>query len=359
MKRIVLTGGGTAGHVTPNIALLPSLKKYGYEVFYIGTENGIEKQLIEKEGIKYFSIKAGKLRRYVDIKNLTDTIKISQGFFQALSILNKIKPQIIFSKGGFVSSPVVWAAWIKRIPVVLHESDITPGLANKISIPFANNICYSFPETIKYLPKTKSILTGIPVRENLFNGNKSFGRRLCSFNIEKPIMLIIGGSLGSKILNNIIRDSLEILLQDYQICHICGKGNTDLSLRNLQGYKQFEYVSDELHHLFAMADLIISRAGATTLYEILALNKPNILIPLSRQASRGDQILNAASYKKQGFSNVILEEELSSESLEREIKKVYSNRDNYILNMSTSGISDGIKEVIKVIEDNVNNLNRL
>lgn len=354
MKRIVLTGGGTAGHVTPNIALLPFLKNQGYEVFYIGTENGIERKLIEKEGIKYFSIKAGKLRRYVDIKNLTDTIKISQGFFQALSILNNIKPQIVFSKGGFVSSPVVWASWVKRIPVVLHESDITPGLANKISVPFARKICYSFPETIKYLPKSKSKLTGIPVRENLFNGNSNFGRKLCYFNIEKPIILIIGGSLGSQILNNIIRDALKILLKDYQVCHICGKGNTDLSLKNIQGYKQFEYVSDELNHLFAMADLIISRAGATTLYEILALNKPNILIPLSRQASRGDQILNAISYKNQGFSNVILEEDLSIEFLAEEIKKVYSNRNNYISNMRESGINNGIKEVIQVLEDSLN-----
>ena len=355
MKRIILTGGGTAGHVTPNIALYPSLKDNGYKVFYIGTKDGIEKQLIEKEGIEYFAIEAGKLRRYMDIKNLTDIFRITKGFFQALSILNKVKPQIVFSKGGFVSSPVVWASWVKRIPVVLHESDITPGLANKIAVPFANQICYSFPETIKYLPKSKSVFTGIPIRENLFQGDKKLGKSLCSFNEDKPIILVIGGSLGSKLLNSIIRDSLKTLLEDFQICHICGKGNKDLSYTGIIGYKQFEYVGEELKHLFAMADLVISRAGATALNELLALKKPNILIPLSRQASRGDQILNADSYKKQGYSIVILEENLNNNILIEKIKYLYKNREKYILNMSKSHIGNGIKEVIKVIQNSISN----
>lgn len=353
MKRIILTGGGTAGHVTPNIALYPYLKDRGYDVAYIGTKDGIERQLIEKEGIEYFEIVAGKLRRYIDIQNFTDIFKITKGFFQALSILNKVRPQIVFSKGGFVSSPVVWAAWVKKIPVILHESDLTPGLANKIALPFAKQVCYSFPETIKYLPQSKSLLTGIPVRENLFQGNKKMGKNLCSFNDNKPIILIIGGSLGSRILNSIVRDSLEVLLKDYQICHICGKGNKDLSYKDIEGYKQFEYVGDELKHLFAMADLVISRAGATSLNELLALNKPNILIPLSRQASRGDQILNAASYEKQGYSIVILEENLNKTILMKEINNLYNKRENFILNMSKSNMGNGISEVIKVIENNI------
>src|SRR5690554_2430991 len=335
MKRIILTGGGTAGHVTPNIALLSSLKKEGFEIFYIGTENGIERQLIEKEGIPYFPINAGKLRRYLDIKNFTDTLRISQGFFQALSIIRKIKPNIVFSKGGFVSSPVVWAAWTKGVPVIIHESDITPGLANKISIPFAQRICYSFPETVSYLPKNKSIITGIPVRRNLLIGDSSFGRKLCSFDDKKPVLLIIGGSLGSQKINRIIRISLEQLLKEFHVCHICGEGNLDPDFVKIMGYKQFEYVNEELPHLFAMADILISRAGATTLSEILALKKPNILIPLSRQASRGDQILNAESYKKQGFSYVIQEEELNIEHLSTAIKDVYQNRNRYIDNMNS------------------------
>ncbi|RBP41122.1 undecaprenyldiphospho-muramoylpentapeptide beta-N-acetylglucosaminyltransferase [Garciella nitratireducens] len=353
MRKILMTGGGTAGHVTPNIALFPSLRKNGFEIFYIGTESGIEKKLIEQENIPYFSIKAGKLRRYFDIKNITDISKISKGYFQALSIIHKIKPNIVFSKGGFVSSPVVWAAWTKRIPVIIHESDITPGLANKISIPFSKSICYSFPETINYLPKDKSKLTGIPVRQNLFQGNKNFGKKLCSFDSKSPIVLIIGGSLGSQVLNNIIRSSLQDLLKNFQICHICGKGNFDLNLKNLKGYKQFEYVSDELPHLFAAADIIISRAGATTLNEILALKKPNILIPLSKQASRGDQILNAESYKKHGFSFVIREEELNVEKLIDALKTVYNERNIYVKNMSKSNMANGIEEVMNVILENV------
>lgn len=353
MKKILMTGGGTAGHVTPNIALFSSLKKNGFEIFYIGTESGIEKSLIAQAKIPYFSIRAGKLRRYLDLQNITDTIKISQGFFQACSIIHKLKPDIVFSKGGFVSSPVVWAAWTKRIPVIIHESDITPGLANKIAIPFACNICYSFPETIDYLPKNKSRLTGIPVRQTLFIGDKNFGRRLCGFENKKPILLLMGGSLGSQVLNNAIRNILDDLLKDYQVCHICGKGNLDLSLRSKKGYKQFEYVNDELPHLFAMTDIIISRAGATTLNEILTLKKPNILIPLSKQASRGDQILNAESYQKQGFSYVIQEEELQEENLKNAIGEVYKHRNQYITNMNKSNMSNGIEEVMKVIMDTI------
>ncbi len=350
MKRIILTGGGTAGHVTPNIALLSSLKEMNFEIFYIGTENGIERQLIEKEGIPYFPIKAGKLRRYLDVKNLTDTIRISQGFFQAFSIIRRIHPNIIFSKGGFVSSPVVWAGWARGVPVIIHESDITPGLANRISVPFAKTICYSFPETANFLPRNKSILTGIPVRKNLLSGNSRFGEKLCSFDGKKPKLLIIGGSLGSEKINRIIRDTLGTLLKEFYVCHICGRGNLDSSFAKAQGYKQFEYVNEELPHLFAMADIIISRAGATTLSELLALKKPNILIPLSRKASRGDQILNAESYKKQGFSFVIQEEELNADYLFNTIKDVYQNRDQYIANMDSMDARDGITEIMKLID---------
>ncbi|WP_373370303.1 undecaprenyldiphospho-muramoylpentapeptide beta-N-acetylglucosaminyltransferase [Irregularibacter muris] len=353
MKKIIMTGGGTAGHVTPNIALLSSLRKEGFSVYYVGTKDGIERQLIEKENIPYYTIKAGKLRRYLDVKNITDIAKISQGFMQSLAILNKLKPDILFSKGGFVSSPLVWAAWSKRIPVVLHESDITPGLANKIALPFAKNICYSFPETIKFLPKDKSKLTGIPVRETLFTGNEVFGRKLCSFHDKKPIIVIIGGSLGSQILNKTIRQSLDTLLENHHICHICGQGNIEKNLNNIPGYKQFEYISDELPHIFAMANIVVSRAGATTLNEILALKKPNILIPLSRQASRGDQILNAESYKKQGFSYVVEEETLNEETLINAINHVSSKEKEYIAKMEASAMTNAIEKVMEVICHNV------
>ncbi|WP_432662070.1 undecaprenyldiphospho-muramoylpentapeptide beta-N-acetylglucosaminyltransferase [Wukongibacter baidiensis] len=350
MKRIVMTGGGTAGHVTPNIALIPRLKELGYDIQYIGTENGIERKLIEKEGIPYHIVNAGKLRRYFDMKNFTDTFKITQGLMQSLAIINKLKPNIVFSKGGFVSSPVVWAAWMNRTPIVIHESDMTPGLANKIALPFARKICYTFPETEKYISKEKSVLTGIPVRASLFAGEKLAGKKICGFDNDKPVILIIGGSLGSQVINKTIRGSLKSILNRFQVCHLCGKGNIDKNYEGMKGYKQFEYVREELADLFAMADLIISRAGATALYEILALRKPNILIPLSKKASRGDQILNAGSFKKQGLSHVIMEEELDKESILQGIDKVYEGRDSYIKAMSSNKAGNGIDEVIKVIK---------
>lgn len=350
MKRIVMTGGGTAGHVTPNIALAPRLKELGYDIQYIGTENGIERKLIENEGIPYHIVKAGKLRRYFDMKNFTDTFKITQGFIQSLAIINKLKPDIVFSKGGFVSSPVVWAAWMNRIPIIIHESDITPGLANKIAIPFAKKICYTFPETEKFIAKEKGVLTGIPVRKSLFLGEKRMGRKICNFSDDKPIIFIMGGSLGSEVINQTIRGTLKTILKNFQVCHICGKGNIDKKYEGIKGYKQFEYVREELPHLFAMADIFISRAGATALYEVLALRIPNILIPLSKKASRGDQILNAESFEKQGLSYVIMEEELDKESILKGIENTYSNRLSYKSAMESNEAGNGIDQVIKVIK---------
>ncbi len=350
MKRILMTGGGTAGHVTPNIAMISKLKKMGYEIHYVGTMDGIEKQLIESEGIPYHVVSAGKLRRYIDLKNLTDIFKVMKGFTDSIGVIRRVKPDIVFSKGGFVSCPVVWAAWMNRIPAVIHESDYTPGLANKLSIPFAKRICFTFPETEKYLPQGKGTLTGIPVREKLFTGNAVEGRKLCGFNNKKPVIMVIGGSQGSGVLNSIIRSSLKSILDKYQVCHICGKGNLDNGLSNTQGYKQFEYVNEEQPHIFAMADVVVSRAGATTIFELLALRKPNLLIPLSRQASRGDQILNANSFKKQGYSEVLEEENLNAKSLLDNINGVYEKREAYIRAMKVSNLGNGVEGVVKVIE---------
>ena len=271
MKSIVLTGGGTSGHVTPNIALVPKLKSKGYNIYYIGSKNGIEKQLIEKEGIPYYGISAGKLRRYFDVKNFTDIFRIVGGFGQALSILRKIKPDVVFSKGGFVSCPVVWAAWSLRIPVIIHESDMTPGLTNKLSMPFAKKVCYTFPETEKYLVQQKACFTGLPVREEITSGDRIKGYKLCGFSGIKPVVMVIGGSQGSEIINKTVRSALTELLQNYQVVHICGKGNTKAELEKIKGYKQFEYVNEELPHIFACADIFISRAGATVLFEILSV----------------------------------------------------------------------------------------
>lgn len=349
MKRIVLTGGGTAGHVTPNIALLPRLKEEGYEVHYIGSYDGIEKQLIEEMGVPYYGISSGKLRRYFDPKNFSDPFKVLKGCHEASVLLKKLKPDIVFSKGGFVSVPVVLAAKRRHIPAIIHESDMTPGLANKICIPCATKVCANFPETIKALPEGKAVLTGSPIRKELLSGNRKEGLAFCHFTEDKPVLLIIGGSLGSQVVNEAVRSVLPTLLESFQVIHLCGAGKVDESLANTPGYVQFEYIKKELTHLFAAADLVISRAGANAICELLALKKPSILIPLSAQASRGDQILNAASFEKQGYSYVIKEEDLNGELLLNAVNHVYEHRAEYTQTMEQSPMKDAIGTIIDLI----------
>ena len=350
MKKIVLTGGGTAGHVTPNIALIPELKKAGYDVHYIGSYDGIEKKLIERLGIPYYGISSGKLRRYIDIKNLSDPFKVIKGFAQARHLLGKITPDVVFSKGGFVSVPVVVAAKTRKIPCIIHESDMTPGLANKICIPCATRVCTNFPETMKHIPAQKAVLTGSPIREELFHGDKEKGLKFCGFDNSKPVILIIGGSLGAVAVNNAVRSILPTLLEKYQVIHLCGKGKTDESLLNTKGYVQYEYIQDELPDLMAAADLIISRAGANAICEILALRKPNILIPLSAEASRGDQILNAASFEKQGYSIVIQENEITDDKLLEAVNKANKDSAKYIKAMERSQLNNSIEKIVGLIK---------
>lgn len=349
MKKILLTGGGTAGHVTPNIALIPYLKEAGFEIEYMGSYNGIEKKLIEEQGIPYYGISSGKLRRYIDLKNLTDPARILKGYREAMKYMKTNRPDIVFSKGGFVSVPVIFAASKAHIPVVVHESDLTPGLANKLSIPRADKICYNFPETAQYLPEGKSIHTGLPVRRQLLDGDPHKGYAFCGFPEDKPIIMIIGGSLGSASINEVVREALPELLKKVYVAHICGKGKTDPSLNDLTGYKQFEYVSDTLPDLFAAADVIVSRAGANVIYEIVALRKPSVLIPLGTDASRGDQILNANSFKRRGFAEVLMEDHLTKEALYNDIVEVSHNRESYINAMNAEKKEDSAKLVTDVI----------
>ena len=351
MKKIIMTGGGTAGHVTPNIALMPALKEAGFDIEYIGSINGMEKGLIEATGTPYHGISSGKLRRYFDWKNFSDPFRVLKGYGQAVSLMKKIKPDVVFSKGGFVSVPVVLAAKHCHIPAIIHESDITPGLANKIAIKGAKKVCCNFPETMKYLPADKAVLTGSPIRRELFSGNAENAIRLCNFkDHSKPVLLVIGGSLGSKIVNEAVRKVLPELLEKFYVIHLCGKGNLDNSLSGTIGYAQFEYASSELTDMFALADMAISRAGANSICELLALHKPNILIPLSAAASRGDQVLNANSFKKQGFSYVLEEEHLTAESLLKAVQEVYDNRQKYIDAMAQSGQMDSIGTIVDLIK---------
>lgn len=351
MKRIILTGGGTAGHVTPNIALLPRLKELGYDIQYIGSYTGIEKELIEPFGIPYHGISSGKLRRYFSVQNFTDPFRVLKGFREAHKLIRQLNPDVIFSKGGFVSVPVVLAGKRCKVPVIIHESDMTPGLANKIAIPSAAKVCCNFPETLKSLPEGKAVLTGSPIRQELLSGNKIAAMDMCHFTSDKPVILVIGGSLGAVAVNNAVREALPELLKDFQIIHLCGKGKMDESLKDVEGYCQFEYIKNELRNLFALADIVISRAGANAICELLALHKPNLLIPLSANASRGDQILNARSFERQGFSLVLEEEQLTKETLLAAVKNLYENRTTFINSMKNSGQQDSIGTIIKLIEE--------
>ena len=351
MKRIILTGGGTAGHVTPNIALLPRLRELGYDIQYIGSYTGIEKELIEPFGIPYHGISSGKLRRYFSVQNFTDPFRVMKGFREARALIKELKPDVIFSKGGFVSVPVVLAGKKSKVPVIIHESDMTPGLANKIAIPSAVKVCCNFPETLDALPDGKAVLTGSPIRQELLSGNKIAAMDMCGFSADKPVILVIGGSLGSVVVNNAVRSALPELLKNFQIIHLCGKGKMDESLADTKGYCQFEYIKNELRDIFALADIVISRAGANAICELLALRKPNLLIPLSAKASRGDQILNARSFERQGFSLVLEEEELTKDSLLKAVQKLYDNRGTFIDAMRDSGQQDSIDTIISLIEE--------
>ncbi len=352
MKKIIMTGGGTAGHVTPNIALMPSLQKKGYEISYIGSYEGIEKRLIEEQNIPYYGISSGKLRRYFDPKNFSDPFKVLTGYRQSVKLLRKIQPDVVFSKGGFVSVPVVLAAKHCHIPAIIHESDLTPGLANRIAIRYATKVCCNFPETLGYLPKDKSVLTGSPIRRELLSGSKERAFSLCRFDDRsKPVILIVGGSSGSRAINTAVRNLLPELIKTYNIIHLCGKGNVDSTLNHVVGYVQFEYANQELADLFALADLVISRAGANAICELLALRKPNILIPLSAQASRGDQILNANSFRSQGFSYVLEEEELTNTTLLEAICHVTKKRNDYIRSMEQSHSQNSIESIVRLITD--------
>lgn len=351
MKKILLTGGGTAGHVTANLALIPSLVEAGFEIHYMGSYDGIEKKLIADFDIPYYGISTGKFRRYFDPKNFSDPFRVLKGYSQAKKIIKQIKPDVVFSKGGFVSVPVVRAAAKNKVPCIIHESDMTPGLANKLCAKVAEKICCTFPETVESLPKDKAILTGSPIRKELAEGSKEAGMKFCGFTSDKPVIMVVGGSQGSASVNEAVRSSLPKLLEKFNVVHLCGKDKIDNLLLTKEGYKQFEYVKAEMKDVFAMADIVISRAGANAICELLFLRKPNILIPLPTSQSRGDQILNANSFADQGFSIVIEEEYLDCDVLTNKVMELYDNRQTYIDAMSKSKINDPISTIMGLINE--------
>ncbi len=351
VKRIVLTGGGTAGHVTPHLAILPHLKEKGYDIHYIGTQKGIEHQMMEQvEGVTYHAVQSGKLRRYFDWKNFTDPFRVIWGAFQSAHLIGKLKPDVCFSKGGFVSVPVVIGAWLHGVPVLCHESDLTPGLANKIAAKFAKKVATTFPECAKAIGE-KGVFTGTPLRPELFSGKREEGLQLCGFTGNKPVLLMMGGSLGAQRVNEALRAVLPRLLEQMDVVHITGKGNVDESLETLSGYKQFAFISGELPSIFACADYVLSRAGSNALCEFQALKKPMLLVPYPKGASRGDQILNAASFEKRGLCHVLAQENMTADTLYDALQKLVADKDTLIRNLESAPPADGTRAVLRLIEE--------
>lgn len=349
---ILFTGGGTAGHVTPNIALIDELQHDGWDVAYVGSADGIEKTIMDKIGIRFYSVANGKLRRYYSMKNLLDPFKIVWGIFQSIFLIAKLKPSVVFSKGGFVAFPVVVGAYLNRVPVIAHESDISPGLATRLCLPFVNKLCLTFEAGKKYFKKQdKIVVTGTPIRQQLFTGSASKGLKLCGFNEDKPCILVIGGSLGAGSINKCIREHLEQLTKQFQIIHICGKDKIDTNLNQMLGYKQLEYANEELADYFAAANFVISRSGANSLYEILALNKAHILIPLSAKASRGDQIQNARYFQEQGISIVIQDEDLSGDTLTKAIAELMQNKAEIEQKIKALHIASAAEKIVAIIKE--------
>ena len=350
VKRIVLTGGGTAGHVTPHLSLIPRLKEAGYEIHYIGTENGIEHQMIAAiPGITYHSVKSGKLRRYFSLQNFSDPFKVIAGAAESVSLMRKLKPDVVFSKGGFVSVPVVYGAWLNRVPVVIHESDMTPGLANKLSVPFAKAECCTFPEAVQYA-RGKGVYTGTPLRAEIFAGDPQRGRERFGLTGSKPVLMVMGGSTGARAINEAVAAALPRLIANFQVLHLCGKGNLKVELTGMSGYVQCEYLNEEMADAYACADVLLSRAGANALCEIQALKKPALLIPYPKEVSRGDQVLNAESFRERGFSRVLDQAELTPDRLVDEIIALYHDRGALFDAMNAdSGNATGVDNVLAQI----------
>lgn len=350
MKRIVLTGGGTAGHVTPHLSLIPRLRQEGYDIHYIGTEKGIEHEMIAKiPDVTYHAVKSGKLRRYFSLQNFTDPFRVVAGAFQSMHLMRKLKPDVLFSKGGFVSVPVVIGAWLCRVPAVCHESDLTPGLANRICARFATKVATTFPECAKALG-AKGVHTGTPLRPELFQGSRAAGLAMAGFDGRKPVLLMTGGSLGAQSVNKCLRESLPELLPHMDVLHLCGKGNLDESLAGLKGYCQKEFLSGEMPDALAVADLVLSRAGSNTLSELLALHKPMLLVPYPLSASRGDQIENAKSYERQGLARVLMQENMTPRTMTDALLSLLADRDQLLQALKNYPVQDGTDAVLRMID---------
>lgn len=319
--RFLFTGGGTAGHVVPALPVAQALRSAGHSVYWAGSRSGLEERLTADQVDGYHGLAAGKLRRYWSWQNLRDAFAVLLGIVQALRLVHRLQPDVVFSKGGFVSFPVVLAAWLKGIPVIAHESDRTAGLANRLAYPFLKGLCTNFPEAPPGFTGTV-VHTGTPLRAALQVGDGEQGRAfLYPADASAggfPVLLITGGSLGADALNSAVRDALPELLQRYRVAHVCGPGKCPPEPW-AQGYRPLEFVGEAWGDVLAAADLVVSRAGANALFELLELGKPTLFVPLSRAASRGDQIENAAYAQALGLAQVRSEETLTGAVLAADV----------------------------------------
>lgn len=352
MPGILFTGGGTAGHVTPNIALIEETRKRGWHCCYVGSPTGIERDMIAGLKVPFHGIASGKLRRYFSWQNLIDPLFVFLGFLQSLGICLRERPDLVFSKGGFVSVPVVVAAWLLRIPVISHESDVSPGLANRLAYPFCRKICITFEETASYLPPGRVVVTGTPVRSALLTGDAERGRQYLGFNGDKPVLLVVGGSLGARVINEQVRSVLSSLLDVFDVAHVTGAGNIDEGLMR-QGYVQKEFIREEFGDVLAAASLVVSRAGANSLYEFFVLRKPHLLVPLTLAASRGDQIDNAGIFEQLGFSRAIREESLEDENFLEALRGLRADREQLVERLGAFQVRDSVSLIMDQIEQHL------
>lgn len=345
---LLVVGGGSAGHVVPALPVIERFVRDGAQVTFVGTRSGLEERLVAQTGAAFEGISAGKLRRYLSFENVTDVGRIFAGLLQAWRIIGRVRPDVVFSKGGFVAFPVVVAAWLRRVPVVAHESDLTPGLANRLCKPFVATLCSSFAETRFGRFNGKVVHTGSPLRPELANGDAARGRSLLGFATDKPILLVTGGSLGAQTLNEVVREGLDRLAEDFNVVHVSGAGKSSAS--EIDGYRQFEYVGEGWGDLLAAADVVVSRAGANALFELLSLRKVCLLVPLSARSSRGDQIANAGYVEKRGLAHVLGDDQLTPELLLAALQTLREGRAEIERNLAGFEMPDAVTLICAEIE---------
>ena len=357
--KILFTGGGTAGHVTPNIALIEAVQSRGWFAVYVGSYVGIEREMIGKLDIPFMPVATGKLRRYFSWKNLVDLLCIPIGVLQSLLICIKEKPDLVFSKGGFVALPPVLAAWLCRIPVISHESDVTPGLANRLTSFACQKICTTFAETNQYLPAQKVVHTGTPLRSALHRRDAAAGFAHFELEASRPLLLVLGGSLGARVINEQVRRVVPQLTSRFNLVHMVGPGNiqksalqkSTLQKSTLQkGYVQREFIHEEFGDLLEAASLVVSRAGANILYELFVTRTPHLLIPLTAEVSRGEQLVNAAIFQKRGFSRVLEEAALNDQTFLQAIDDVYLHRQGIQIALGEFEQKDSTALIVELFE---------